>query len=60
MIAVISSCGVTSKAKLAAGASSGATSAPKTWVTSSAERSSIGISLPVGVSRSMVDSGAAT
>src|SRR2546423_14437986 len=59
-IAVTSSAGVTSNAKFAAGAPSGATARPSTWVTSLRSRSSISISAPVAVWGSMVESGAAT
>ena len=60
MIAAMSSAGVTSKAMLVAWAVRGETSVPKTDLTSSGSRSSIGMSAPLGVSRSIVDKGAAT
>ena len=48
MMAVISSCGVTSKAGFQTATPSGAVRVPPTWVTSSGARSSMGIALAVG------------
>ena len=56
MMAVTSSAGVMSKAKLSALVPAGAAGT----VISSSERCSTGMSRPVGVARSMVDSGTAT
>src|SRR5438876_9397183 len=58
MIAVIMDAGVTSKAGCRALVPWGASLRPRTVVTSSTERSSIGIMSPFGVDRSMVEVGA--
>ena len=60
MMPAISACGVTSKAGLKTLAPSGARRTDLTWVTSRPSRSSIGMRRPSGVSRSMVETGAAT
>jgi len=59
MIAVMNRAGVTSNAGCAAG-TSGEIFIPRRWVTSSADRSSIGICAPVAADASSVDIGAAT
>jgi hypothetical protein len=60
MMAVTYFAGVTSNAGLRIFAPSGVNRADPTWVTSRTFRSSMGMPLPSGVSRSIVDSGAAT
>src|SRR5262245_10597778 len=60
MMPVMRRCGVTSNAGLRTKAPSGASRLPARWVTSCALRSSIGMCWPSGVSRSIVELGAAT
>ena len=60
MMAVTYALGVTSNAGFLIFAPSGVIRIEPTWVTSRAWRSSIGIPDPSGVSRSMVEIGAAT